>query len=231
MIDIDKLDKLPFREAVHTRFRSDSQNYLRKSYKTKRISNKEWEIARDTIKHNIGKSIDHAYSNFCYRSTGYCKDYFWRRFKVNSYGAEYRVVDGLIVYDNYSWRNYKERPVKSEYRNPKLVQARAEKRQQEKRNLRFKKLAQKNKPYNFRTQEQIQIDNLANKFKDIYISKLADFTVAIVMVNKPDIFGIVRDHIEIAYFPDKMLKQGYFMQFTNGLLSGMQKCVLIKTLQ
>ena len=163
MIDIDKLDELPFREAVHTRFKPDSDfnSCMRKKYRTERISYKEWKIARDTLKHNVGKSIDHAYSNFCYRSIGYCKDYFWRRFEVKSYGAEYRVVDGLIVYDNYSWRKYKERPVKSEYRNPKLVQARAEKRQQEKRNLRFKKLAQKNKPYNFRTQEQIQIDNLA----------------------------------------------------------------------
>ena len=60
MIDIDKLDELPFREAIHTRFKYDSQNYLRKRYRTERISNKEWKIARDTIKHNIGKSIDHA---------------------------------------------------------------------------------------------------------------------------------------------------------------------------
>ena len=138
MIDIDKLDELPFREAVNDRFiaRDSESRNLRKRYRTKRISNKEWKIARDTIKHNIGKSIDHAYSNFCYRSTGYRKDYFWRRCEIKNYGAEYRVVDGLIVYDNYSWRKYKERPIKSEYRNPKLVQARAEKKQQEKRQQR-----------------------------------------------------------------------------------------------
>ena len=237
MIDIDKLDELPFREAIHTRFKPDSDfnscihSCIRKKYRTERISYKEWKIARDTIKHNIGKSIDHAYSNFCYRSTGYCKDYFWRRFEIKSYGAEYRVVDGLVVYDNYSWRKYKERPVKSEYRNPKLVQARAEKRQREKRNLRLRKLAQKNKQYDFRTQEQIHIDKVITYYNKIPVEKLENFTLSIVRINKPDIFGIVRDHIEVVCFPDKMLKQGYFMQFTNGLLSGMQKCVLIKTLQ
>ena len=234
MIDIDKLDKLPFREAIHNRFiaRNNENCNLRNRYRTERISNKEWKIASDTIKHNVGKSIDHAYSNFCYKSIGYNKDFFWIRLRTHEYWNcnNYDIVAGVIVTSKPHWRR-KHKQVKSEYLNPKLVQARAEKKQQEKRNLRFKKLVQKNKPYNFRTQEQIQIDNLANKFKDIYISKLADFTVAIVRTNKPDIFGIVRDHIEVVCFPDKMLKQGYFMQFTNGLLSGMQKCVLIKTLQ
>ena len=233
MIDIDKLDELPFREAVNDRFiaRDSESRNLRKRYRTKRISNKEWKIARDTIKHNIGKSIDHAYSNFCYRSTGYRKDYFWRRFEIKSYGAEYRVVDGLIVYDNYSWRNYKGRPVKSEYRNPKLVQSRAEKRQQEKRNLRLRKLAQKNRQYDLKTAEMKHIDKVIACYKKIPVEKLDDFTLSIVRINKQDVFGVFRDHIEVVCFPDKMLKQGHFIQFTNGLLSGMHKCILIKTLQ
>ena len=209
MIDIDKLDELPFREAIHTRFKYDSQNYLRKRYRTERISNKEWKTARDTIKHNIGKSIDHAYSNFCYRSTGYRKDYFWRRFEIKSYGAEYRVVDGLIVYDNYSWRKYKERPVKSEYLDPKLVQARAEKRQQEKRNLRFKRLAQKNGQFNFihyNDKYKKQIQSLIKLYRKGNIESLSGYKAAIVeywdKINTP----ILR----LEYFLNLDIKFGKF---------------------
>ena len=205
MIDIDKLDKLPFREAVHTRFSSDSQNYLRKRYRTERISNKEWKIARDTIKHNIGKSIDHAYSNFCYRSTGYYKDYFWRRFEVKSYGAEYRVVDGLIVYDNYSWRKYKERPVKSEYRNPKLVQARAEKRQQEKRNLRLRKLSQKNRQFNlihFSDKYKKQIQSLTKLYRKGNIDSLFGYKAAIVEYTELNYEPLLL----LDYYPDSHLR-------------------------
>lgn len=205
MIDIDKLDELPFREAVHTRFRSDSQNYLRKRYSTERISYKEWKIARDTIKHNVGKSIDHAYSNFCYRSTGYCKDYFWRRFEIKSYGAEYRVVDGLIVYDNYSWRKYKERPVKSEYRNPKLVQARAEKRQQEKRNLKLRKLAQKNRQFNFihlNDKYKREIQYLTKLYRKDNIESLDGYKVAIVEFSD----GINKPRLLLDYYPYSFYK-------------------------
>ena len=233
MIDIDKLDELPFREVVHTRFitRDSDTRKLRKRYRTERISDREWKIARDTIKHNIGKSINHAYSNFCYRSTGYNRDFFWRRFREHRYWnySDYNIINGIIVIGRHPDRNKKR--TKSEYLDPKLVQARAEKRQQEKRNLRLRKLAKKDKQYDFRTQEQIHIDKVITCYNKIPIEKLEDFTLSIVRINKPDIFGIVRDHIEVVYFPDKMLKQGYFMQFTNGLLSGMQKCVLIKTLQ
>ena len=205
MIDIDKLDELPFREAVHTRFRSDSQNYLRKRYSTERISDKEWKTARDTIKHNVGKSIDHAYSNFCYRSTGYRKDYFWRRFEIKSYGAEYRVVDGLVVYDNYSWRKYKERPVKSEYRNPKLVQARAEKRQQEKRNLRLRELAKKNKQFNFihcNDKYKREIQYLTKLYRKDNIESLVGYKAAIVEFSD----GINKPVLLLDYYPDLNLR-------------------------
>ena len=230
MIDIDKLDELPFREAVHTRFKPDSyfNSCIRKRYRTERISNKEWKIASDVLKHNVGKSIDHAYSNFCYKSTGYNKDFFWERFREHIYWhcSYYDIVDNIIVTGKQTWRN-KKRPVKSEYLNPKLVQARAEKRQQEKRNNRLRKLEQ----YALRTKEQLHIDRTIACYKKNPVEKLEDFTLSIVRINKPDIFGVLRDHIEVVCFPDKMLKQGYFTQFTNGLLSGMQKCVLIKTLQ
>ena len=211
MIDIDKLDELPFREAVHTRFKPDSDfnSCIRKRYRTKRISNKEWKIARDTIKHNVGKSIDHAYSNFCYRSTGYYKDYFWRRFEVKSYGAEYRVADGLIVYDNYSWRKYKERPVKSEYRNPKLVQARAEKKQQEKRDLKLRKLVQKNRQFNFihfNDKYKSKIQYLTKLYRKDSIESLGGYKAAIVeywdKINTP----ILR----LEYFLDLDIKFGKF---------------------
>ena len=211
MIDIDKLDDLPFREAIHTRFKSDSDfnSCIRKRYRTERISYKEWKIARDTIKHNVGKSIDHAYSNFCHKSTGYCKDFFWRRFKVNSYGAEYRVVNGLIVYDDFSWKKYKKRPIKSEYLDPKLVQARAEKRQQEKRNLRFKRLAQKNGQFNFihyNDKYKKQIQSLIKLYRKGNIESLSGYKAAIVeywdKINDPT--------LRLEYFPDSSIKYSKF---------------------
>lgn len=233
MIDIDKLDKLPFREAVHNRFiaRNNENCNLRNRYRTERISNKEWKIASDTIKHNVGKSIDHAHSNFCYKSIGYNKDFFWMKFREDRYWncSNYDIVAGVIVTRKPHWGR-KHKQVKSEYLNPKLIQARAEKRQQEKRNNRLKKLAQKNRQYDFRTKEQLHIDRAIACYEKNPVEKLEDFTLSIVRINKPDIFGVVRDHIEVVCFPDKMLKHGYFYIFTEPTAE-MQKCVLIKTLQ
>lgn len=134
-----------------------------------------------------------------------------------------------IVTSKPHWRR-KYKQVKSRYLNPKLIQARAEKRQQEKRNNRLKKLIQKNMQYDFRTKEQLHIDRTIACYEKIPVEKLEDFTLSIVRINKPDTFGVVRDHIEVVCFPDKMLKHGHFYIFTEPTAE-MQKCVLIKTLQ
>ena len=206
MIDIDKLDELPFREAIHTRFSSDSQNYLRKRYRTERISGREWKIARDIIKHNIGKSIDHAYSNFCYKSTGYNKDFFWRIFRKHRYWncSDYNIVNGIIVIGEYPWRN-KKRPVKSEHLDPKLVQARAENKQQEKRNFRFRKLAQKNRQFNFihyNDKYKREIQYLTKLYRKDNIESLVGYKAAIVEFSD----RIDKPRLLLDYYPDSFYR-------------------------
>ena len=208
MIDIDKLDKLPFREAVHTRFKPDSDfnSCIRKKYSTERISNKEWKIALDVLKHNVGKSLDHAYSNFCHKSTGYCKDYFWRRFREPRYWnySHYDIVNNIIVICKCPCRN-KKGLVKSEYSDPKLIQARAEKRQQEKRNFRLRRLAQKNRQFNFihlNDKYKREIQSLTKFYRGGDVESLSGYKVAIVEYSDPRYKPIVM----LDYYPDPYLR-------------------------
>ena len=208
MIDIDKLDKLPFREAVHNRFIArDSENYnLRNRYRTERISNKEWKIASDTIKHNVGKSIDHAYSNFCYKSTGYNKDFFWIRLRTHEYWNcnNYDIVAGVIVTSKSHWRR-KHKQVKSEYLNPKLVQARVENKQQEKRNLRLRKLSQKNRQFNlihFSDKYKKQIQSLTKLYRKGNIDSLFGYKAAIVEYTELNYEPLLL----LDYYPDSHLR-------------------------
>ena len=208
MIDIDKLDVLPFREAVHTRFKPDSDfnSCIRKKYRTHRISDKEWKIASDVLKHNVGKSIDHAYSNFCYKSIGYNKDFFWERFREHRYWycSYYDIVDNIIVTGKQTWRN-KKRPVKSEYLDPKLVQAKAEKRQQEKRSLRIRKLSQKNKRFNFvhyNDKYKHEIQHLTKLYRKDTIESLEGYKAAIVEFSN----GINKPVLLLDYYPDPHLR-------------------------
>lgn len=151
--DLDWIDEkysLPVRESIRSgcdkgwksKVSTRDKIYWSKYYR---------ELERLTDK-DVGKPVDHVYSNFVYNVPRKYHGVFAYIFKTTSKYREYQlnfckydIVDGIIV--KLPTIRYS---TKKDY-SPKAIQARAEYRQKVKAYLKSKKLEAKNKQYDFVT--------------------------------------------------------------------------------
>lgn len=95
MINIEKLDNLPQREAI-----SQKRGWWMYKYRNEGV----WEIARRVINANIGKSYDQAYSIFCkklkpWQDRNYFKDEFVPRryyYRISYYVDDNGLIQKII---------------------------------------------------------------------------------------------------------------------------------------
>lgn len=109
-MDIEKLETLPkfeSRKASLVRRYKNMYNVDRfDRYKPSLKTDNFWWMARVIVETHVGKPVDVAFSKWCHiKKASWNDDYFWWNFWSHKYrGAEYSIVDGIIVKNIPTWK-------------------------------------------------------------------------------------------------------------------------------